>query len=168
MADLAPVCDEQLIKSARVLAWITKSLERACSRAGLSLAKYRVLVVIERCAMRSAEVATLARVGAPALTALAESLARGGMLERVPSSSDRRGVRLRITGSGLDAVRRTDAALAEELRKLTDVFGEKDAVVAVAAAHDRTAERARHVGPFVALGLAPRATSEARAWRELA
>ena len=70
MVDLAPPFDEQLIKSARVLAWITKSLERACAHSGVSLAKYRVLVVVERCALRSAEVASLARVGAPTLTAL--------------------------------------------------------------------------------------------------
>jgi DNA-binding MarR family transcriptional regulator len=152
--------EEQLVKSARVLAWITKSLERACARSGVSLAKYRVLVVVERCAFRSAEVASLARVGAPTLTALAESLVRAGLIERVPSRSDRRGVRLRITPAGVEAVRRTDAALAMELRRLTDVFGEKDAVASVAEAHDRTAERARRVGPFAALGLEPCPVSE--------
>jgi DNA-binding MarR family transcriptional regulator len=160
MVDLASAFDEQLIKSARVLAWITKSLERACARSGVSLAKYRVLVVVERCALRAAEVAALARVGAPTLTALAESLERAGLLERVPSHSDRRGVRLRITASGVEAVRRTESALAEELRTLTDLFGEKDAVVSVAAAHDRTEERVRRVGPFAALGLEPCAASE--------
>jgi DNA-binding MarR family transcriptional regulator len=152
--------EEQLVKSARVLAWITKSLERACARSGVSLAKYRVLVVVERCALRSAEVACLARVGAPTLTALAESLVRAGLVERVPSRSDRRGVRLRITPAGVEAVRRTDHALAEELRKLTEVFGETDAVVSVAAAHDRTEERVQRVGPFAALGLEPCAASD--------
>jgi DNA-binding MarR family transcriptional regulator len=155
-----PNFEEQLVKSARVLAWITKSLERACARSGVSLAKYRVLVVVERCALRSAEVASLARVGAPTLTALAESLVKAGLVERVPSRSDRRGVRIRITPAGLEAVRRTEAALAGELRKLTDVFGEKDAVVSVAAAHDRTEERVRRVGPFAALGLERCAVSE--------
>jgi DNA-binding MarR family transcriptional regulator len=155
-----PAFDEQLVKSARVLAWITKSLERACTRSGVSLAKYRVLVVIERCALRSAEVASLARVGAPTLTALAESLVRAGLVERVPSRSDRRGVRLRITAAGLDAVRRTEAALASELRRLTEVFGEKDAVASVAAAHDRMEERSARVGPFAALGLGPSPVSD--------
>jgi DNA-binding MarR family transcriptional regulator len=156
-----PAFEEQLVKSARVLAWITKSLERACARSSVSLAKYRVLVVVERCALRSAEVACLARVGAPTLTALAESLVQAGLVERVRSRSDRRGVRLRITPAGVEAVRRTEAALALELRKLTDVFGEKDAVASVAAAHDRTEERAQRVGPFAALGLEPCAASEA-------
>lgn len=155
-----PAFEEQLVKSARVLAWITKSLERACARSGVSLAKYRVLVVVERCALRSAEVASLARVGAPTLTALAESLVRAGLLERVPSRSDRRGVRLRITPAGAEAVGRTDAALASELRRLTDIFGEKDAVVSVAAAHDRMAGRVEHVGPYAALGLEPCPVSE--------
>jgi DNA-binding MarR family transcriptional regulator len=150
-----PAFEEQLVKSARVLAWITKSLERACARSGVSLAKYRVLVVVERCALRSAEVASLSRVGAPTLTALAESLVRAGLVERVRSRSDRRGVRLRITAAGVEAVRRTDAALASELRRLTDIFGEKDAVVSVAAAHDRMEARVQCVGPFEALGLEP-------------
>jgi DNA-binding MarR family transcriptional regulator len=166
MADPSPAFDEQLIKSARVLAWITKSLERACARSGVSLAKYRVLVVAERCALRSAEVASLARVAAPTLTALAESLERTGLLERVPSHSDRRGVRLRVTSAGVEALRRTESALADELRKLTDLFGEKDAVVSVAAAHDRTEERVRRVGPFAALGLEPRSVSESARERQ--
>jgi|GEM_PF-5910737 len=145
--------EDQLVKSARVLAWITKSLERACVHSGLSLAKYRVLVVTERCALRSAEVACLARVSAPTLTALAEALERDGLVERVPSHSDRRGVRLRITTGGVAALRRTESALAAELRKLTEIFGEVGAVASVAAAHDRTEERVRRVGPFAALGL---------------
>jgi DNA-binding MarR family transcriptional regulator len=159
MADAAAF-EEQLVKSARILAWITKSLERACARSGLSLAKYRVLVVIERCPLRSAEVASLARVRPPALTALVESLARGALVDRLPARSDRRGVRLQITAAGTEALERTEAALSLELRKLTDVFGDRDAVASVAAAYDRTQERARRVGPYVALGLEPCPVSE--------
>jgi DNA-binding MarR family transcriptional regulator len=144
---------EALARSARVFAWIAKSLEGACARSGLSLPKYRVLFLVQVSPFRAAEVANLARVGPSTLTVLAESLERDGYLERVPSRSDRRGVRLRITDAGVEAVQRTERSLVQELQGLCELFGNFGEVESFAAVYDRIVERAQRDGLFVALGL---------------
>jgi DNA-binding MarR family transcriptional regulator len=134
---------QHLAKSARLLAWTSRSLERACARTGLTLAKYRVLFLLDEGSLRSAELAILARVGAPTVTSLTEALERAELVERFASRADRRGVRIRITEAGRAALQRTEHALASEIDHLLGLLSDGYAMDGVAALYDRVAERCR-------------------------
>jgi DNA-binding MarR family transcriptional regulator len=145
-----------LAKSARMLAWITRTLEASCAETGLSLAKYRVLLVLQVGSMRSSEVARIARIGAPTLTALAESLERDGLLVRVRSRSDRRGVRLCITEAGHQAFLRAEQQLIHAVRSPLDrLGGDTTLAETLAGLYDRIARSWLCHGPSVALGDEP-------------
>jgi DNA-binding MarR family transcriptional regulator len=150
---------EHLVKSARLLAWTSRSLERACARSGLTLAKYRVLFLLQEGSLRSTELAILARVGAPTVTSLTEGLARAGLLERLPSPSDRRGVHLRITAAGDLALGRTERALAEEISRLLGLLTDGYAMEGVAAIYESVAKRCRFRAAHAARELDPLAGS---------
>ena len=155
---------QHLAKSARLLAWTSRSLERACARTGLTLAKYRVLFLLDEGSLRSTELAILARVGAPTVTSLTESLTRAGLIERLASRADRRGVRLRITAAGCTALERTERALASELERLLDLLSDGYAMDGVAAIYERVAERCRFRASSASHEDDPRAASfDARA-----
>jgi DNA-binding MarR family transcriptional regulator len=157
---------QHLAKSARLLAWTSRSLERACARTGLTLAKYRVLFLLDEGTLRSAELAILARVGAPTVTSLTESLARAGLVERRAARADRRGVRFRITAAGRAALERTERELASELERLLDLLSDGYAMDGVAALYERVAERCRFRASLAAHEDDPRADSfDARADR---
>jgi DNA-binding MarR family transcriptional regulator len=134
---------QHLAKSARLLAWTSRSLERACARTGLTLAKYRVLFLLDEGSLRSAELGILARIGAPTVTSLTEALERAGLVERRASRTDRRAVRLRITAAGCAALERTEHALAAEIDRLLGLLSDGYAMDGVAAIYDRVAERCR-------------------------
>ena len=150
---------QHLAKSARLLAWTSRSLERACARTGLTLAKYRVLFLLDEGSLRSAELAILARVGAPTVTSLTEALERAGLVERIASRVDRRGVRLRITAAGCAALERTERALAAEIDRLLGLLSDGYAMDGVAAIYDRVAERCRFRASNAAEDEDPRADS---------
>jgi DNA-binding MarR family transcriptional regulator len=150
---------EHLAKSARLLAWTSRSLERACARTGLTLAKYRVLFLLHEGTLRSTELAILARVGAPTVTSLTESLARAGLLERLPSPSDRRGVLLRLTEAGAEMLARTERALAEEIGRLLDLLTDGYAMDGVAAIYESVAARCRFRATRAAADVDPLASS---------
>lgn len=150
---------QHLAKSARLLAWTSRSLERACAGTGLTLAKYRVLFLLDEGSLRSAELAILARVGAPTVTSLTEALERAGLVERFASRTDRRGVRIRITKAGCAALERTEHALASEIDRLLELFSEGYAMDGVAALYERVAERCRFRASRAKVDDDPRAAS---------
>ncbi len=150
---------QHLAKSARLLAWTSRSLERACARTGLTLAKYRVLFLLDEGSLRSAELAILARVGAPTVTSLTDALERAGLIERLASKSDRRGVRIRITAAGCAALERTERALAAEIDRLLGLLSDGYAMDGVAAIYERVAERCRFRASHAANDDDPRAES---------
>jgi DNA-binding MarR family transcriptional regulator len=136
--------DSDLVKAVRLLAWLTKSFEAACPRSGISLAKYRVLLLVSSEPVRVTELATHARVSLPTLSGLVTSLERQGLLERTALRTDRRGVVLRLTQAGLEARTRAEEILAEQLLAIVEHDGDESlrtAVSALANALDRSIER---------------------------
>jgi DNA-binding MarR family transcriptional regulator len=156
---MEPRQHQHLAKSARLLAWTSRSLERACARTGLTLAKYRVLFLLDEGSLRSAELAILARIGAPTVTSLTEALERAGLVERLASRTDRRGVRVRITAAGCAALERTEHALVSEIDRLLDLLSDGYAMDGVAAIYERVAERCRFRASHAAEDEDPRASS---------
>lgn len=141
---LACQADTELVKAVRLLAWLTKSFEAACPQSGISLAKYRVLLLVSAEPVRVSELATHARVSLPTLSGLVTSLERQGLLERTVLRSDRRGVVLRLTPAGLEARTRAEQTLAQQLLAIVENDGDeslRSAVGALANALDRSIER---------------------------
>ena len=142
---LACQADSDLVKAVRLLAWLTKSFEAACPQSGISLAKYRVLLLVSTEPVRVTELASHARVSLPTLSGLVSSLEQQGFLERTALRTDRRGVVLRLTQAGLEARIRAEEILARQLLAIV----EKDdgdeslrtAVSTLANALDRSIER---------------------------
>ena len=104
--------DTELVKAVRLLAWLTKSFESACPQSGISLAKYRILLLVSAEPVRVTELAGHARVSLPTLSGLVASLESQGLLERTALRTDRRGVCSALTPAGLEARTRAEEALA--------------------------------------------------------
>jgi len=141
---LACQSDSDLVKAVRLLAWITKSFEAACPQSGISLAKYRVLLLVSTEPMRVTELASHARVSLPTLSGLVTSLEQQGFLERTALRTDRRGVVLRLTPAGLAARTQAEEILARQLLAIVEHDGDdslRSAVSALANALDRSIER---------------------------
>lgn len=93
----------------RSLARLSRLLEQASSASGLTLAQYRVLVLVAQRPERASALAAKADVQRATLSAIVAGLERSGLLAREPVAEDGRGVRLRVTSRGaqqLDAVER--------------------------------------------------------------
>jgi DNA-binding MarR family transcriptional regulator len=141
---LACQSDSDLVKAVRLLAWITKSFEAACPQSGISLAKYRVLLLVSTEPMRVTELASHARVSLPTLSGLVTSLEQQGFLERTALRTDRRGVVLRLTPEGLAARTQAEEILARQLLAIVEHDGDdslRSAVSSLAHALDRSIER---------------------------
>jgi len=141
---LACQSDSDLVKAVRLLAWLTKSFEAACPQSGISLAKYRVLLLVSTEPVRVTELASHARVSLPTLSGLVTSLERQGLLERTALRTDRRGVVLRLTQAGLEARGQAEEILARQLLAIVENDGDeslRNAVSALANALDRSIER---------------------------
>jgi DNA-binding MarR family transcriptional regulator len=135
--------DPDLVKAVRLLAWLTKAFESACPSSGISLAKYRVLLLVSAEPVRVSELAGHARVTLPTLSGLVASLEEQGLLERTALTSDRRGIVLRLTQKGLEARMRAEETLAQQLLKIVEDQGDENlrhAISALAAALDRSIE----------------------------
>jgi len=141
---LACQADSDLVKAVRLLAWLTKSFEAACPQSGISLAKYRVLLLISAEPVRVTELAGHARVSLPTLSGLVNALEKQGFLERTTLSTDRRGVVLRLTPAGLEARTQAEEILARQLLAIVEHDGDdslRSAVSALAGALDRSIAR---------------------------
>jgi DNA-binding MarR family transcriptional regulator len=80
---------------------------------------------------RLTELARAEGVSQPGMTQLVTRMERDGLVRRVASADDRRGVLVEVTDAGVDLVRRRRAERAEALRKLMDRLDpqERSAVV---------------------------------------
>jgi DNA-binding MarR family transcriptional regulator len=133
---------EQLRGAVQVLARVSRLLETADS--GLTLPQYRMLSALRDGGQRSARLADRLAIRKPTATALADGLVAAGYAERESEPGDRRIVRLRMTPAGEAALRRADAAYAEQLsgllRHVDDPAAVVSALLALRGALDTRAE----------------------------
>ena len=84
-------------------------LEKALKPAGVGVARYRTMAVIMRLrACTMSELAIMSAVDRTTLTRTVDHLVRDGMVHRVTAADDRRKVELRITQTGLSALRQAE------------------------------------------------------------
>ncbi|MCK4176577.1 MarR family winged helix-turn-helix transcriptional regulator [Aciditerrimonas ferrireducens] len=107
----------------RALARLSRLLEQASSAAGLTLAQYRVLVLVAQRPERASALAAKADVQRATLSAIVAGLERGGLLAREPVAEDGRGVRLRLTEHGASQLAAVERELGERLRAACEAGG---------------------------------------------
>ena len=122
------------------IALAARSLERHMGE--LTLAQLRILSLIALDPIRASALAQRAAMSRPTLSGLIDGLVTRGWVERRLVDGDRRGVTLRITGSGSTALDRARNETGEALQALLDCLpaAERPTVVAslgalMAAAH---------------------------------
>lgn len=104
--------------AARTLAHLARTLERA-SR-DLSLPQYRILSLVARGDERATVLAGRLALTKPTVSALVDTLAERGLVERAAVEGDRRSVRLVVTDDGRRALATAESAMAEVLGRLLD------------------------------------------------
>ncbi len=112
------VSKRRVVEAGRVLARLSRFIEKTCADGDLSLPQYRLLLLVSRLPQRAGELASRATVSRPAITDLVDSLARNGFLQRVPVNGDRRGIALQLTDAGAEAIRGVEDSLAGKLKPL--------------------------------------------------
>jgi len=134
----------------RTLARLARALERAC--VDLTLPQYRVLALVATGSERATHLAGELALTKPTVSAMVESLAERGLVERAPVSGDRRAVRLTVTPAGRRALRAAEDAMRARLETVITHVPDR-ALVETALAQladaldDARAERAKATEP---------------------
>ncbi|XVV10688.1 MarR family winged helix-turn-helix transcriptional regulator [Actinoplanes sp. CA-131856] len=105
-------------------------LERAYAEFGIGRPEFDVLATLRRAGdpfqLSPGELAASMMLSTGGTTARLDRLEKGGLVERLPSPSDRRSVLVRLTEAGYEVVERAvGAGLAEQQRLLGDLPSEK-------------------------------------------
>lgn len=101
--------------SGRVVVRLAKHVEIALGGVELSLAQYRVLVLLERGSAAASALASKLVVSPPSVTAIIDGLVARGLVERRPVAADRRRVDHVLTTEGRRVLRAADAAVGARL-----------------------------------------------------
>jgi long-chain acyl-CoA synthetase len=125
------VTDPNLTRAARALALSARALERAAGTRDLTLAQYRVLVLVAAGDERSSLLADRLLVAKPTITAVVDGLVERGLIERTSVTGDRRSIRISLTKTGVHALRAVEKEMSETLGR---ILGEADDPAAIVAA----------------------------------
>jgi long-chain acyl-CoA synthetase len=123
----------------RVLARLSKIVERAVDADGLSLPQYRLLAFLSQGAWAASVLADRLDVSRPSVTSLVDGLVKRGLVERRPDLVDRRRVDHILTEAGRAALATADAAADAALgRVFADLPADvaRDARVALGRLHE--------------------------------
>jgi DNA-binding MarR family transcriptional regulator len=135
----------------RLVIGLTRSVECACRKGGLSVAQYRVLAALEEGATRAGDLALRIGVTPSTVTALAARLEQSRFLERHEVAGDGRGVELVATQAGEAARERAERGMCEALLELTEQAGLERTIArrhAFVRAFRRLSARARPAAPL--------------------
>ena len=117
-------------QAARVLARLTRSVEKACTDSGLSLSQYRLLLFISLQPQLMSDLASRAQVSRPAITDGVDVLEKLGLLKRGAVEGDRRATSLELTSKGAKTLERAENSI---LDRLSDYLDDKDTAKAIAS-----------------------------------
>ncbi len=106
------------VRAGRALARLSRILEQSSSQAGLSLAQYRVLVLVAEHPQRASALAARVDVRRATLSAVVGGLERAGLLVRHAVAGDARGVQLELTARGRAALASVDRHLGDQLAEM--------------------------------------------------
>lgn len=117
-------------EAARVLARLTRSVEKACVDSGLTLPQYRLLLFISLQPQLMSDLASRAQVSKPAITDGVDGLEKLGLLKRIAVEGDRRARGLQLTPKGARTLEKAEDSI---LARLDDYLDEKDVAKAIAS-----------------------------------
>ncbi len=112
--------DRRAKAAVRSIVFLYREFERVCRDEGISIPQYRLLLFLRHGPKRAGELAARAAIQRPTLTSLVDGLEKDGRLRRVQVEADRRGVRLELTDTGMQDMRRVEAKLAGALQGLIE------------------------------------------------
>jgi DNA-binding MarR family transcriptional regulator len=123
--------DEDLLADiGRLYMALRRSFDRALTERGLSLARTKMLYVIQgECgAARAADLADRFGLAPRTVTEALDGLERDGLVARVPDPVDRRAKRLQITPAGEAAVQVTEPLRRQLAQDLLGILDERERV----------------------------------------
>ena len=118
-----------LPRAARALTFAARSLERAASARDLTLAQFRILVLIAAGDERSSLLAERLAVAKPTITAVVDGLVERGLVLREAVAGDRRSIRVALTPTGVTALQAAEDEMSETLARILEHARDRDAVV---------------------------------------
>lgn len=137
--------------AAHTVARLSRLVERALDKAGLTLPQYRVLGFLARGPAAAARLAERLTVSRPTLTGVVDGLVAQGLVARTREESDRRLVHHALTSEGHAALAAADAVVGERLAVLLDTLpAERRAAASAGLAALEEAldiDRDRRLGP---------------------
>ncbi|HEY5171720.1 MAG TPA: MarR family transcriptional regulator [Acidimicrobiia bacterium] len=125
MAELS----SDLPRAARALTLAARALERAAAARDLTLAQFRILVLIAAGDERSSLLAERLAVAKPTITAVVDGLVERGFVGREAVAGDRRSIRVALTPAGAAALRSAEQEMSETLARIFEHARERDALL---------------------------------------
>jgi DNA-binding MarR family transcriptional regulator len=111
----------------RVSAQMGSHIEEICGQFGITRGEYDVLAALRRAGqpheLSPRELATTAMLTTGGMTGRLDRLERAGLVRRSPDPNDRRGLRVTLTGEGLDVVDRAIEVGLEAQRRALERLG---------------------------------------------
>jgi DNA-binding MarR family transcriptional regulator len=102
-------------------------LERVLSPLEITLAQYRMMVMLEEGAGSSTALARKLAVSPPSVTTVVDGLVQRGAIERTPSQQDRRQISLALTDIGRELLARAEVVVSAQFAAIADSLGDPTA-----------------------------------------
>jgi DNA-binding MarR family transcriptional regulator len=118
-----------LPRAARALTLAARALERAAAARDLTLAQFRVLVLVAAGDERSSLLAERLAVAKPTITAVVDGLVERGFVAREAVAGDRRSIRVALTPAGVAALDTAEQEMSETLARIFEHARERDALL---------------------------------------
>ena len=118
-----------LPRAARALTLAARALERAAAARDLTLAQFRVLVLVAAGDERSSLLAERLAVAKPTITAVVDGLVERGFVAREAVAGDRRSIRVALTPAGATALRSAEQEMSETLTRIFEHARGRDALL---------------------------------------
>jgi DNA-binding MarR family transcriptional regulator len=118
-----------LPRAARALTLAARALERAAAARDLTLAQFRVLVLVAAGDERSSLLAERLAVAKPTITAVVDGLVERGFVAREAVAGDRRSIRVALTPAGVAALVTAEQEMSETLARIFEHARERDALL---------------------------------------
>jgi DNA-binding MarR family transcriptional regulator len=118
-----------LPRAARALTLAARALERAAAARDLTLAQFRVLVLVAAGDERSSLLAERLAVAKPTITAVVDGLVERGFVAREAVAGDRRSIRVALTPAGVAALGTAEQEMSETLARIFEHARERDALL---------------------------------------
>jgi DNA-binding MarR family transcriptional regulator len=118
-----------LPRAARALTLAARALERAAAARDLTLAQFRVLVLVAAGDERSSLLAERLAVAKPTITAVVDGLVERGFVAREAVAGDRRSIRVALTPAGVAALHTAEQEMSETLARIFEHARERDALL---------------------------------------